>query len=91
MQTEKLSISLPTDMARMVRRQVEDGGYASNSEVIRDALRMWQQREQERGQRIDAIRTSLDAAAADPVRHSAAEVSAHFDGLLAKAEKTPRS
>lgn len=91
MQTEKLSISLPTDMARMVRRQVKEGGYASNSEVIRDALRMWQQREQERGQRLDAIRASLDAAAADPVRHSGADVSGHFDGLLAKAEKTPRS
>lgn len=87
MQTEKLSISLPTDMARMVRRHVEDGGYASNSEVIRDALRLWQQREQERGQRLDAIRASLDAAAADPVRHSAANVGAHFDRLLSEAEK----
>ncbi|PWW01995.1 antitoxin ParD1/3/4 [Hoeflea marina] len=91
MNTEKLSISLPLDMARMVRRQVEDGGYASNSEVIRDALRLWQQREQERGERLDTIRASLDAAAADPVRHSAEAVSAHFDRLLDEAEKTSKS
>jgi antitoxin ParD1/3/4 len=90
MQTEKLSISLPLDMARMVRRHVEDGAYASNSEVISDALRLWQQREQERGQRLDAIRASLDAAAADPKRHSGAEVSAHFDRLLTEAEKTAK-
>lgn len=90
MQTEKLSISLPLDMARMVRRHVEDGAYASNSEVIRDALRLWQQREQERGERLGAIRASLDAAAADPVRHTGAEVSAHFDRLLAEAEKTAK-
>jgi antitoxin ParD1/3/4 len=90
MQTEKLSISLPLDMARMVRRHVEDGAYASNSEVIRDALRLWQQREQERGQRLDAVRASLDAAAADPMRHSAAEVSKHFDRLLTEAEKTAK-
>lgn len=86
MQTEKLSISLPTDMARMVRHQVETGGYASNSEVIREALRMWQQREQEREDRLSGIRASLDAAAADPKRHSAKDVGAHFDRLLKEAE-----
>lgn len=89
MQTEKLSISLPLDMARMVRRQVEEGGYASNSEVIRDALRVWQQREQERGQRLEAIRSSLNTAAADPKRYSASEIGGHFDSLLAEAE-TPK-
>ena len=88
MQTEKLSISLPVDMARMVRKQVAEGGYASNSEVIRDALRMWQQRERDRAQRLEALRATLDEAAADPMRYTGAEVSAHFDSLLAEAEKT---
>ena len=68
MQTEKLSISLPADMARLVRRQVEDGGYASNSEVIRDAQRLWQQRAEEKGERIEALRAALDKAAAAPPR-----------------------
>ena len=86
-QTEKLSISLPLDMARMVRRQVEEGGYASNSEVIRDALRVWQQREQEREHRLASIRTRLNDAALDPARYSAADVSGHFDRLLVEAEK----
>ncbi len=90
MLTEKLSISLPLDMARMVRRQVEEGGYASNSEVIRDALRIWQQREQERAQRLETIRASLNEAAADPKRYSAEEIAGHFDQLAAEAEKTPK-
>jgi hypothetical protein len=30
--TEKLSITLPTDMAQMVRGKVQTGAYASNSE-----------------------------------------------------------
>lgn len=38
---------------------------------------------------LDAIRASLDAAAADPVRHSAQAVSTHFDRLRDRAEKTP--
>lgn len=90
MQTEKLSISLPLDMARMVRQQVKEGGYASNSEVIRDALRIWQQREQERGQRLESVRASLNEAAADPVRYTDTEVSAYLDSLLAEAENPPR-
>jgi len=91
MQTEKLSISLPTDMARMVRRQVEAGGYASNSEVIREALRMWQQREQEREDRLSSIRAGLEAAASDPKRVSAKDVSTHFDRLLSEAEDNTAS
>jgi putative addiction module CopG family antidote len=37
--TKQLSITLPTDMAEMVRTKVESGEYASESEVIRDGLR----------------------------------------------------
>ena len=45
MQTvEKMSITLPAEMARMIRAEVEGGGYASNSEVIREAMRGWMER-----------------------------------------------
>jgi antitoxin ParD1/3/4 len=86
-QTEKLSISLPVDMARMVRRQVEEGGYASNSEVIRDALRVWQEREHDRERRLDVIRAKIDEARADPVRYTADELRQHFERLFQEADK----
>jgi antitoxin ParD1/3/4 len=38
---EKLSIALTPEMAGVVRQCVEDGEYASSSEVIREALRDW--------------------------------------------------
>lgn len=38
--TQQLSITLPNDMAEAVRAKVADGGYASESEVIRDGLRV---------------------------------------------------
>src|SRR6266852_1317042 len=38
---EKISIALTEELASLVRRAVESGEYASNSEVIRDALRDW--------------------------------------------------
>jgi antitoxin ParD1/3/4 len=41
---ERLSVALPAPMANSVRQAVTDGEYASTSEVIRDALRLWQSR-----------------------------------------------
>ncbi len=38
---EKLSIALTPEMADVIRQCVEDGEYASSSEVIREALRDW--------------------------------------------------
>lgn len=42
---EKLSITLPADMVRTIRAKVQGGTYASNSEVIREAMRGWMERE----------------------------------------------
>lgn len=43
--TEKLSITLPADMVKQIRAKVSAGGYSSNSEVIREALRGWMNQE----------------------------------------------
>jgi antitoxin ParD1/3/4 len=37
--TQSLSITLPHDMAQMVKKKVSSGEYATESEVIRDGLR----------------------------------------------------
>ena len=37
--TQQLSITLPNDMADVVKTKVQSGEYASESEVIRDGLR----------------------------------------------------
>ena len=42
---EKLSVTLPTSMARVIHERVSSGDYGSVSEVIRDAMRAWLQRE----------------------------------------------
>lgn len=38
---ERLTITLPTDMAALVKDAVAEGDYASTSEVVREALRDW--------------------------------------------------
>jgi antitoxin ParD1/3/4 len=39
---EKVSISLPREMMDDIRDAVEDGAYATTSEALRDAVRVWQ-------------------------------------------------
>lgn len=91
MNAEKLSITLPTDMAQAIRAVVSTGAYASNSEVIREAIRLWQDKQSERGRRLHAIRTKLQEAADDPRRVTDDELGRHFDARLAEAEKPRRS
>jgi antitoxin ParD1/3/4 len=64
--TEKLSITLPRDMAQMIRGKVEAGAYASNSEVIREALRLLQEHEGEKAQKLAWLREKIDRSLADP-------------------------
>jgi len=53
---EKISIALTPDMAAVVRKAVESGGYASNSEVIREALRDWQNKQWLREKQLEELR-----------------------------------
>lgn len=43
--TQPISVTLPHDMAAMVKAKVSSGEYASESEVIRDGLRTLQARD----------------------------------------------
>jgi antitoxin ParD1/3/4 len=53
---ERISIALTPEMAAQVRAAVESGEYASNSEVIRDALRDWTLKRTLQRQQIDELR-----------------------------------
>lgn len=87
MNAEKLSITLPADMAQRIRGRVESGAYGSNSEVIREAMRLLEDREREREQRLAVIRAKIQEAVDDPVRIGAADMRQHFEDLAAKAMK----
>lgn len=77
---ERLSITLPTEMAHMIRAKVKEGSYASNSELIREAMRAWQEQEQLRSHRLTTIRAKIAEADADPRPSlSEEEVDRHFN------------
>lgn len=56
---ERLTITLTTDMAHAVKGAVVSGGYASSSEVIREALRDWQHKRRMRVQELEALRADV--------------------------------
>jgi putative addiction module CopG family antidote len=43
--TQQMSITLPNEMAEFIRTKVASGDYASDSEVLRDALRVLRERD----------------------------------------------
>lgn len=51
-----MTISLSPQQAARIQQAVETGDYASNSEVLRDALRLWEQREEIRGLEIAKLK-----------------------------------
>ncbi len=53
---EKISIALTPDLASLVRNAVEDGYYASTSEVIREALRDWRNKQNLNEQKAQELR-----------------------------------
>ncbi len=62
---ERITITLPTDMAAVVRGAVEDGDYASTSEVIRAALRDWKIKRALQLQELAALKADIDKGLAD--------------------------
>lgn len=49
-------------MAKMIRDKVGSGAYASNSEVIREALRLLQDQESIRSQKLKALQEKVTQA-----------------------------
>jgi antitoxin ParD1/3/4 len=62
---ERLTITLPADMAGMVKGAVEGGDYASTSEVIREALRDWKMRRELQLHRLAELKADINRGMAD--------------------------
>ena len=66
---ERITITLPPDMLASIKKEVSSGSYGSTSELIREAMRLWQKREEEHKARISSIRERLahSAQSGEPV------------------------
>lgn len=57
---EKVSIALTTQQADLLREAVDSGEYATASEVVRDAMRVWQEKWEARQADIRKLRDLWD-------------------------------
>jgi len=73
---ERLTITLPTDMAVLVKGAVEEGDYASSSEVIREALREWKMKRELQLQKVASLKAEIDRGLADVAAGRIAEFDA---------------
>lgn len=62
---ERLTITLPSEMAAVVKAAVEEGDYASTSEVVRAALRDWKTKRALQLQELTALKADIDKGLAD--------------------------
>ncbi len=62
---DRLTITMPTDMVAMVKAAIEDGDYASTSEVVREALRDWRIKRSLQLQELASLKNDIDKGLAD--------------------------
>ena len=62
---ERLTITMPLELAAVVRQAVETGDYASTSEVVRAALRDWKLKRTLQLEELAALKADIDKGLAD--------------------------
>ena len=79
---ERLTVTMPAEMAETLRRTVAGGEYASTSEVVREALREWTRARDAERRDLDALRAAikagLDSGAGIPADQVFAELRARY-------------
>ncbi|MCX7193037.1 MAG: type II toxin-antitoxin system ParD family antitoxin [Proteobacteria bacterium] len=60
-----MNVSLPPELEARVRQRVESGMYGSASEVIREALRLFEAYEQVKTSRLDSLRQDIAEGLSD--------------------------
>ena len=82
---ERLTITLPSDMAATVKRAVAGGDYASTSEVVREALRDWKLKRSLQLQELAALKADIDKGLTDIAKGRVKDFDA--DRIIARGKK----
>ena len=62
---ERMTITMPAEMAAVVKSAVEAGDYASTSEVVRAALRDWKMKRALQIGELATLKADIDTGLAD--------------------------
>ena len=58
---EKVSVALTPELLESIRYAVDSGDYASSSEVVREAVRDWVGKREERAAKLADLRAAIQA------------------------------
>ncbi|MBL4608672.1 MAG: type II toxin-antitoxin system ParD family antitoxin [Pseudomonadales bacterium] len=61
-----MHVSLTPELESLVKGYVESGLYNSSSEIVREALRLWNEQQQYK-KKIEALRAKLELAESSPL------------------------
>jgi len=81
---ERLTITVPAEMAATVRLAVDAGDYASTSEVVREALRDWVRQHDAERRELETLREAIRVGLASGPGVPADEVYAGLHALIAE-------
>ncbi|MGB7180591.1 MAG: ribbon-helix-helix protein, CopG family [Burkholderiaceae bacterium] len=62
---ERLTITMPSELAATIKAAVAGGDYASSSEVIREALREWRIRRTVQVEELATLKADIEQGLAD--------------------------
>lgn len=82
---ERLTITLPADMAAAVKAAVATGDYASTSEIVREAIRDWKLKRALQLEELATLKADIDKGLADVAAGRVKEFDA--DAIIARGRK----
>jgi antitoxin ParD1/3/4 len=63
---ERITVALPEEIAAKVHAAVESGEYATEGEVVREAMREWSDLQDRRQAALDRLREQIDQGLKSP-------------------------
>lgn len=84
-----MNVSLTPELERMIHDRVKSGRYHSASEVVREALRLLDEREELRRLRLAELRAKIAAGIASLDRGEGVAGEEAFDELMAGLDVPP--
>jgi antitoxin ParD1/3/4 len=88
---ERLTITMPSDMAAVIKGAVEGGDYASSSEVVREALRDWKLKRAVQLHELDALKVDINKGLDDVAAGRVKDFDADRIIELGRTLSAPRS
>lgn len=85
-----MNVHLTPELEQLVQAKVQSGRYNSASEVVREALRLMEQRDELRAIQIQELRSRMDRALAESARGEGADGEEFMQGLIEDLETGTR-